>query len=138
MKVTTTLKHVFQTLVILLSWGYACVAVPYATEPVAGRWTTYYFQPPDPYNLETIIATNLVGVVLAIVLVVMIVGSFPKRMRPAVAGLVAAFSAVGMACYLVSGVLLGRICTLAFAIVLGIAASCWLRSRRSDRTANPA
>lgn len=131
MKVTTSLKRTAQAFVIALSWGYVCLAVPYATEPVAVRWTVWYFQPPnEAYSLEAILATNLLGAALALVLAVLVVGRLPERARQVVGAVLAVLSAAPCVFYIASSMLLGRMCTLAFGIVLGLSAVYWTRTKR--------
>lgn len=131
MKLPTPLERTAQAFVIALSWGYVCLAVPYATEPVAARWTGWYFQPPnEAYSLEAILATNLLGAVLAIVLAVLVAGRLPERARQAVGATLAVLSTALCVFYLASGMLLGRICALAFGIVLGLSAVHWTRIKR--------
>ena len=131
MKLPTSLERTAQAFVIALSWGYVCLAVPYATEPVAVRWTVWYFQPPnEAYSLGAILATNLLGAALALVLAVLVVGRLPKRVRQVVGATLAVLSAALCVFYLTSGMLLGRICTLAFGIVLGLSAVYWTRTKR--------
>lgn len=131
MKLPTPLVRIAQTFASALSWGYACLAVPYATEPVAARWTGWYFQPPnEAYDLGAILATNLFGAALALILAVLVVSRLPERMRPAVAEVLAVLSVVLLVFYLASGMLLGHVCTLAFSITLGLSGVYWVRTRR--------
>ena len=131
MKLPTSLERTAQAFVIALSWGYVCLAVPYATEPVAARWTGWYFQPPnEAYSLEAILATNLLGAVLAIVLAVLVVSRLPKRVRQVVGAVLAVLSAALCVFYIVSGMLLGQMCALVFGIVLGLSAAYWTRVKR--------
>ena len=131
MKLPTSLERTAQAFVIALSWGYVCLAVPYVTEPVAARWTGWYFQPPnEAYSLEAILATNLLGAVLAIVLAVLVVSRLPKRVRQVVGAVLAVLSAALCVFYIASGMLLGQMCALVFGIVLGLSAVYWTRVKR--------
>ena len=131
MKLPTSLKRTAQALTIALSWGYVCLAVPFATEPVAVRWTVWYFQPPnEAYSLEAILATNLLGAALALVLAVLVVGRLPERARQMVGAVLAVLSAALCVFSIASGMLLGQICALAFGIVLGLSAVYWTRTKR--------
>ncbi len=131
MKLPTSLKRAAQAVTIALSWGYVCLAVPYATEPVAVRWTVWYFHPPnEAYSLGAILATNLLGAALALVLAVLVVSRLPERARQVVGAVIAVLSAALCVFYVASDMLLGRMCTLAFGIVLGLLAVYWTRTKR--------
>lgn len=131
MKLPTSLKRAAQAVTIALSWGYVCLAVPYATEPVAVRWTVWYFHPPnEAYSLGAILATNLLGAALALVLGVLVVSRLPERARQVVGAVIAVLSAALCVFYVASDMLLGRMCTLAFGIVLGLLAVYWTRTKR--------
>lgn len=94
MKLPTSLKRAAQAVTIALSWGYVCLAVPYATEPVAVRWTVWYFHPPnEAYSLGAILATNLLDAALALVLAVLVVSRLPERARQVVGAVIAVLSA---------------------------------------------
>ena len=131
MKLPTSLERIAQAFTIALSWGYVCLAVPYAAEPVAVRWTVWYFQPPnEAYSLEAILATNLLGAALALILAVLVVGRLSERARQVVGAALAVLSAALCVFYIASGMLLGQMSALVFGIVLGLSAVYWTRTKR--------